>query len=173
MVPQRSSARKEGAAPQGLVALRTARPPPAAFSPVNRAALPSTADVPPRPELRCGRCGGRVDSVPPQGDARCCHCRHHLRVPRTIAVVCASCGQSQAVPWGRSQSGGPAASPDLRRCKVCGRTLVLTRVILPPRHPRPRHHVRPRSRNPRDSAAWIVLVIAVTLIVTVLSVTIL
>jgi len=173
MVPQRSSALEEGATPRGLVALRTARPPPAAFSPVNQAALPSTADLPPRPELRCGRCGGRVDAVPPHGDARCPRCRHRVRVPRTIVVVCDSCGQSQAVPWARPRGVGPAEPLDLRRCKVCGRTLVLTRVILPPRHPRPRHHGRPHSHNPRDSAAWTVLVIALTLIITVLSVTIL
>jgi len=50
---------------------------------------------------------------------------------------------------------------------------VLTRVILPPRHPRRKHHGRPHVTNPGDGAAWTVLVLALTLIITVLSVTIL
>lgn len=130
---------------------------------------PSTA----APQLRCGWC---QELVPDTGNGRyvrCEACGHTLHIPSHVSAQCVRCNRQQRIRIGELRAE--------RLCAVCGKSLELGDVVLPPRrhqhtHAAHRSHRRHRPGTPgghHGDAAWAVLIIGLTLVICVLSLTVL
>jgi hypothetical protein len=133
-------------------------------------ARPRPIRAAPVPVLRCGWCHGVVEERCAGHTVKCGHCQRPVIMPRHIQVRCDRCGQRQII---RVSVLGSE-----RMCAVCGCELTIGDVILVPRKHRHeshhhRHHRRPHFTPParHADAAWAVLIVALTITVTLIVLT--
>ena len=133
-----------------------------------RLALPpprAPARTPPKPCVRCGWCHAVVDNLGVQHTTRCRQCQRALTVPSRVRVACSRCGHSEHIR--------PRELATERCCSQCGLALVAGDLLLTSRRGRHATHHR-RHSSPSGShadAAWTVVVVALTVLITVIALT--
>ncbi len=126
----------------------------------------STPPGPRKPQMLCGTCGKVIEELGFGHSARCPHCGHGVVIPHHIRVECDRCGHTTRA---RLRELGTE-----RLCAKCSKSILIANVVLTPRRSL---RSRPRNRyvggTPQADAAWAVLILALTMVITLLGLTVL
>lgn len=123
----------------------------------------------PKPRVLCGVCGELIEDLGVGHSTRCAHCSRSVTVPSHVRVECERCGHGHHVR--------PRELATERLCAKCGAELVIGDLVLAPRRRHRVRRMRYQHHAPGGSAyadaAWAVLILGLTLVISILALTIL